>query len=471
MTETSPSVSPRVLGGAFARAMAAFGPFEARPRLAVAVSGGADSMALALLADDWARARFGCVQALTVDHGLRPGSGAEAVRVGAWLQARGIEHRILTWGGTKPATAIQARARDARYALLGGWCRDVGVLHLLLAHQRQDQAETLFLRLASGSGPEGLAGMAAMVETAAARLLRPLLQISPDVLRAFLAERGQPWIEDPSNDDPRFARVRVRRAAPALAALGVTMETAAAAADRFAAVRVALEAGAARVLARAVRLNPAGFAVLSPDEFADAPEEIAARALARVLAAVGGRAYPPSLDRVAALLAAAQNVHRKGAGRVQGIATLAGCVLEYREGTWLARREERGLPVPEPLAAGRRPAWDGRFEVTIAPPPPEADQAALTLAPLGDKGWHDMIDHAPVFGLSPLPRAVRAVLPALRDGQGVVRVPHLGYVRPDASAPIKAWLMAAKADFRPRRPLAGPGFFVAPVAPAVDDAK
>ena len=469
MIEISTSDSSRALGGTFARVLAALGPFEAAPCLAVAVSGGADSMALALLADDWARARGGRIHALTVDHGLRAESGEEALRVGAWLRARGIDHHVLAWNGAKPATAMQARARDARYALLGGWCRGAGVVHLLLAHQRQDQAETLLLRLAAGSGPDGLAGMSALVETADVRLLRPLLRVPPDALRAFLAERGQPWIEDPSNDDPRFARVRMRQAVPALAALGMTVETLAAAADRFAAVRVALEAGSARVVARAVRLDPAGFAVLSPDEFADVPDEIAARALARVLACVGGRAYPPSLERVAALLAVARGINPTGGAR--GIGTLAGCVLECRAGTWLVRREARGLPAPEWLRAGCRPAWDGRFDVTIAPVFDDADRMPLTLAPLGEAGWREIVDHAPVFRRRSPPRAVLAVLPALRDGQGVVRVPHLGYVRPEIPKNLRAWLMAAKADFRPRRPLAGSGFFVAPVAPAVDDAK
>ncbi|MBM3565781.1 MAG: tRNA lysidine(34) synthetase TilS, partial [Alphaproteobacteria bacterium] len=108
----TPSVgSAAAPAAAFARAMTAFGPFEARPVLAVAVSGGADSMALALLADAWARGKGGRIVALTVDHGLRGGSAAEAVQVAAWLAARGIEHRILPWIGAKPASAIQAKAR------------------------------------------------------------------------------------------------------------------------------------------------------------------------------------------------------------------------------------------------------------------------------------------------------------------------------------------------------------------------
>src|SRR5690606_1378938 len=117
------------------------GPFEPAPVLAVAVSGGADSMALALLADRWARRRRGKIVALTVDHGLRPGARAEARAAHRRLAALGIEAHLLVWGGAKPKTGIQAAAREARYRLMAGWCRRHGVLHLLLGHHREDQAE------------------------------------------------------------------------------------------------------------------------------------------------------------------------------------------------------------------------------------------------------------------------------------------------------------------------------------------
>src|SRR5215472_14255742 len=117
------------------------GAFERRPRLAVAVSGGADSMALALSAAAWARHRGGAITALTVDHRLRPESTGEARQVGAWLTARGIAHETLVWEGPHPTGDIQAAARTARYRLLEAWCAQHGVLHLLTAHHREDQAE------------------------------------------------------------------------------------------------------------------------------------------------------------------------------------------------------------------------------------------------------------------------------------------------------------------------------------------
>ena len=449
------STAFRSLDDTFAQAMADFGPFESRPHLAAAVSGGADSLALVVLADRWVRARGGRVTALTLDHGLRPASAGEARQVGAWLGQRGIAHRILDWPGAKPLSAIQARARAARHAILGDWCRDAGVLHLLFAHQREDQAETLLLRLAGGSGPDGLAGMSALVERPEARILRPLLGVSRRALETFLAGLGQEWIEDPSNRDPRFARTRVRKALPAFAAQGVTAETLATAARRFADVRIALEAATAGLLAMAACVHPAGFAVLSFSEFRLAPAEIAARALARALAAVGGRVHPPALERAARILNMA-SAKPEGSGNV---AALARCVVELRQNSGSAelvlRREARGLPAPEPVASTFRRGWDGRFDLMA----PDCAKS-LVLAPLGEDGWIEIVRAAPTLRYCTIPRPVCAVLPAFRDHQGVIRVPHLGYTR----LGTEAWLMAAKATFRPRRPLAPKGFFVASIA-------
>ena len=144
--------------GEFSAAMHALGPWEAAPQLCVAVSGGADSMALALLAHEWTKARQGRIEAITVDHGLRPESKAEAQLTAARLQAAGIRCRVLAWAGDKPRTGLQAAARRARYRLLTGWCARAGVLHLLVAHHASDQAETVVLR-AAAFGRDDLAAL------------------------------------------------------------------------------------------------------------------------------------------------------------------------------------------------------------------------------------------------------------------------------------------------------------------------
>src|SRR5439155_22072542 len=137
LTETSPP-GP-ITSTEFANALASLASFESCPFLAVAASGGADSLALAILADRWARERGGSICAVTEDHRLRPESGAEIGLLRRWLSARAIRHEALVWSGNKPISRIQEVARVARYTLLAGWCREHGCLHLLTAHHREDQ--------------------------------------------------------------------------------------------------------------------------------------------------------------------------------------------------------------------------------------------------------------------------------------------------------------------------------------------
>ncbi len=426
--------------------MAGVGPFEGRPHLACAVSGGADSMALALFAQRWAAGRGGRVTALSVDHGLRRESADEARRVGEWLRPLGIAHHVLAWPGAKPATGVQRAARDARYALLGRWCRDNGVLHLLLGHTRDDQAETLLLRLGAGSGADGLAAMAAVRETPDVRLLRPLLGVSGASLRAALSEHGQPWIEDPSNRDDRFARVRVRRA---IAEGGLAPAELARAAGRFGRVRWAMEGAASALLAEAARVHPAGFARLRLAPLAEAPDEVSLRALARTIAAVGGRPYAPRQDRL-------ERLHGRllgGAFAKGGGATLGGCRLVAELGALLVCRETRGIPEPIPATPGLDLSWDRRFAVRISAAGGRPRRPRL--AALGGDGWRDVLDRRPALAGVPLPAAVRPSLPALIDDAGVAAVPHLGYRRADAGG-----VGFAEIRFSPPNPLASTGFYL-----------
>ena len=252
-------------------------------------------MALGVLAHEWARARGGRVLALVVDHGLRPDSGAEARRVTGWLGDIGIGHAVLSWDGPKPAAEIQAAARAARYRLLVDHCRADGVLHLLIAHHRDDQAETFLLRLGRGSGLDGLAAMAAIVETAGGRLLRPLLAVPPARLRATLEARGLPWVDDPSNRDSGFARTRLRGLAPLLAADGVTPGRLGRTAMALGRARRILDGAVAGLLAEAVTPHPAGFCWLDAQSYGAAPDAVARRALTRAAALRRRRRLPAAL--------------------------------------------------------------------------------------------------------------------------------------------------------------------------------
>jgi tRNA(Ile)-lysidine synthase len=390
-------------------ALAAIGGFEARPRIAIAVSGGPDSMALALLAARWATERGGTAVGLIVDHGLRPESAAEARHVAGWLAARSIASDILRWVGDKPARGIQAAGRAARYELLADWCRGHGVLHLFLAHHRDDQAETYLIRRRAGSGPDGLAAMSAVREFAGCRAVRPLLAVPRARLLALLAAEAQPFVCDPSNLNPAFERGRLRRGSDA-----ITIDAAADAARACGRTRLAREAALDRLIGDAVTLHPAGFAVLDRDALTMADDDSAERLLARVAAAIGGLQYPPRRARLARLragLAASPTRAR----------TLGGCRFVPWRGRVLVLRELAAAELPVCLASGTRLLWDGRFAVAAAGAP------GLMLGYLGQRsGGSAGADLSLAGGL---PRLIHSVLPALWDAQGLIAVPHLGYCR------------------------------------------
>ena len=420
--------------------MAPLGPFERAPRLAVAVSGGPDSLALCLLAEDWARGRGGWVSALIVDHGLRPESGAEALEVAAWLERRGVHHRILAWRGPKPATGIQAAAREARYALLGDWCRAAGVLHLLLGHHRDDQAETVALRAARRSGPDGLAGMASVREIAGLRVLRPLLAVPKERLLATLRAAGQAWIEDPSNRAPRFARARLRQRPLDVGDVAGRAGT-----------RAALDWRTAAWLAAVARIDPAGFVAWPRTALASAPPEIARRALQQALAAVGGGAYSPRsirLDRLLEALLAAPC----GPGR-----TLAGCRILASGEDLLICREPAAIAPPLPLAPNVWHHWDQRFAAfwAVRGTSGAAGPRPIVRA-LGMEGWRQC--EGEVEEARRLPVAVRAGLASVWQGERLVAVAGLGPIRP---LPERQAIMLRS---RPRRPLAGAAFAAPPAA-------
>lgn len=418
----------------FAALMAPFGPFEVRPLVAVAVSGGADSLCLALLAHDWAREREGEAVALTVDHGLRPDSAAEAEQVGRWLAGQGMRHVILRWQGDKPDSDIQAQARAARYRLLQQWCAAHGVLHLLLAHHQDDQAETLLLRLARGSGVDGLSAMAPVSESFSVRLLRPLLTVPHARLTATLSARGKRWIEDPSNRNPAYARVRMRTLMPSLTEEGMTAERLAATARRLGRARAALEDMVADAAARWVEPHPAGYAVVDPAAFRSGTEEVAMRLLARLLQAIGGGAYAPRQERLAAL-------YGRLCRGLDNAATLGGCRLDLWQGRLLICREAGRMAPPLPLMPGAEQVWDGRFRVKVADSAP----SGLTLGGLGVTGWNRVARLLRPRRLPALPAPMRATLPALYDQQGLCAVPHLGYNQSSAAGSALRWVVAAPA--------------------------
>lgn len=401
---------------------AALNALDLRPPFAIAVSGGADSLALMLLAADWAKQhKLPPPQAITVDHGLREGSAFEAARVAAWARKHAVPHSTLKWTGRKPSRNIQALARDARYRLIAGHMRAQGIATLLTGHTRDDQAETFLLRLGRGSGLEGLSGMAPvtpfpLTEFADLKIARPLLSFSHARLKATLRALKQPWISDPSNDNDRFTRVQIRKLLPALARVGITDERVAGAASNLRRARHALAAVLGEFLAH-VEISPWGYALLDPTRFAETPREIALRGLARLLEGIGGAEYPPRFEHTETALDWLISRRAVPKGR-----TLGGCRLACRaDGRVLVTREEAALAKQDPvlqLGTGERALWDRRYAVSVSKAPATARFEVRRLGPLGLK----LLD--PEAKLPAVePRRIAACAPALWLGARLIAGP------------------------------------------------
>ncbi|MBW7969106.1 tRNA lysidine(34) synthetase TilS [Bradyrhizobium sp. BR 10289] len=298
-----------------------FAGLKAEPALVLAVSGGPDSVALMWLAARWRRglARGPHLTVVTVDHGLRPDAAREAREVKRLATELGLLHRTLRWRGAKPKTGLPAAAREARYRLLAEAARKAGASHVLTAHTRDDQAETLLMRLLRGSGLAGLSAMARLTMRDGIVLARPLLDVPKAQLIATLKRAKIAFADDPTNRDTAFTRPRLRALLPQLAAEGGDARTLARLAARLSRANAAVEVlvdGAERFLQLRDRGDAPqdGIRSFEAEAFALLPEEVRLRLLLRAVNALGHEG-PAELGKVEALLAALdQAVHQAMAG-------------------------------------------------------------------------------------------------------------------------------------------------------------
>ncbi|SUB02525.1 tRNA(Ile)-lysidine synthase [Pannonibacter phragmitetus] len=345
-------------------------PLERFSSLALAVSGGGDSLALLHLTAGWARARHSAglpaprLLVLTVDHGLRPEAASEARFVRQQAEALQLPAKILTWQAPQGLANLQAEARMARYSLLADAMDLSGVEALVLAHHLDDQIETFFDRLTRGSGVYGLAAMAAdqCGGPFGLRLLRPFLTVPGARLKASLVARGLSWVDDPSNSNPAYKRVRLRQLQAGLLLEGLDPSRIGSTIRRMARAAQAIDAAADVLLKDACAGDVPDFARLDLARLTPLPEEVRLRLLARLAQHVGGNLHPPRLDRLETLDA---RLLAGGPLRV----TLAGVVFDLFAGGRLRLWPEPGRSLPDTveLLPGQCVHWDGRYRICLKP--------------------------------------------------------------------------------------------------------
>lgn len=375
-------------------------------RIGLALSGGGDSTALLHLLADWRDEGGPQVAAVTVDHGLRPGSAAEAAAAGLAAAARGVPHDVLTWRHEGRGN-LEAAAREGRLRLIADWARGRGIADVALGHTADDQAETVLMRLARGSGVDGLAGMAACRAHGGLRWWRPLLAARRADLRALLTARGIGWSEDPMNDNPAFDRVRMRQALAVLEPLGVTVEGLAVTAGWMRRAREALDA-MCLAAEGTVWQQEAGDVTIAAAPFAALPEETRLRLLSAALRWVASAPYRPRAAEMRGLHAAllAGDTRR----------TLAGCLIARRGGWMRVGREPQAVAG---LVAAWGAVWDGRWHLT-GPAPAGAEIRAL-----GEAGLAALPGPAP----RAVPRASLLASPAVWAGDRLIAAPMAGLAR------------------------------------------
>jgi tRNA(Ile)-lysidine synthase len=442
--------------------------------LALAVSGGPDSMALLHLVARWSKAIGKCdeILVLTVDHGLRNDSAREAEFVSVQARQLGLAHRTLTWTGPKPERRIQAVARTVRYCLLA---QASGGGKIVTGHHQDDVAETFLLRLCRGSGVRGLAAMNARSNWPLPRfdapcnlkpplLVRPLLTFPKARLIATLQEFERPWIEDSSNRNLMFERVVLRQAEPALAKIGLTNEMMALSARRLARASQAVELMVDEIAGRCAVCHDGGFVSIDLSALMKAPQEVGVRLLERTLAACGGQAEPARLSQVEELFQTAQTLERGSdrdalTGDGKQTVTLSGCIIEAgapwkRQGGLemrFLRELSRGEPAPQEIAPSTAIWWDRRFAVTTG-----AELECRTqIKALGHDVWRLLKTHH--TGLQGwLPDSVAAALPSFWQDGRLVSVPQLAAQVPNLAGPLASGQPMMRASFGNKDMIFGP---------------
>mgnify|MGYP000160590359 CR=1 FL=1 len=378
---------------------------EAPGRIGIACSGGGDSLALLRLAVDYARENGAELHCITVDHGLRSGSDAEAEGVTLICQGLGIPHEITRWTNWDGQGNLQDEARRARYGMIADFAQRLELDLICLGHTSDDQAETVLMQIARSAGVDGLAAMAPKRDHLGVTWLRPLLQTRRKDLRGFLLEIGQEWVDDPSNEDERFDRIKARNILEALAPLGVSTEKLCTLAGNMADARHALNQQVWH-FAGDVALVQEGDVLLHRENLMRGHFETRRRLLRHALTWVSASDYGPRQREIMNLFKAIKE---------ERTATLAGCLIAIENDRIRISREFSAVAN---LQTAPGELWDNRWRLT----PNESDATGVTIRALGEEA----LQLCPDWRETGLSRASTIASPAAFRGDALLAAPLAG---------------------------------------------
>ncbi len=398
------------------------GPFEVSPVLALGVSGGADSIALLHCAKNWAKQNKAVLVVLTVDHGLRPAAKDEVQKVANWSKELGITSHILTVPAWHESRNILAKAREWRYKLMITWCRKNNVLHLLTAHQQDDQVETFFNRLERGSGLEGLCSMQLITEIDHVRLIRPFIGTDRQQIKKFLIDREINWIDDPSNQDDQYFRARWRKIVPILADQQLlSAKRVELAIYHLNQANQVIEQQISDLVTRSILISPLGYIKINLNIFREASSELGLRVLSRCLMMVGGNDYSARYHNLLAL-------YDKIAKPLFTGTTIAGCLLNRQGQSLLIMREVASIQSEINISTSPQ-LWDRRFLIFLNGTELSSPKYKIRKLGIGRKKlmeWtYKNCSKNQGYLLENIPAKVLQTLPALWDEEGLAAIPNL----------------------------------------------
>lgn len=372
-------------------------------RLGVAVSGGGDSIALLHILTRCFDPSTVELFAATVDHRLRPEAAGEAALVADLCEHLGVTHSTLTWRGWDGSGNLQDQARAARYQLLADWAKQLGINDVAVGHTANDQAETVLMRLGRAAGVSGLSGMPVRRTMNGITLVRPMLRLERAQLRDYLRENAVGWIEDPSNEDLRYDRIKARHALEALAPLGITSTALAQVARNMEQAREALD-WYSFLAARDIVHVDGGNVLMEVRRLRTLPDDIARRLITRAVEWIGQSDYPPRHGAMAAVMDAIAS--RKST-------TLAGCRVVHQGGYLWICREHNAV---RDMVVGPNKIWDSRWRIS------GPRQTGYTVRALGRAG----IQRCDTWRATKRPHAALLASPSVWTEDKLVAAPLAG---------------------------------------------